>query len=432
MLYNWIVKSDKEGSIMTSRLELLSAGGFSACLMSFSAVDLWLGREPGSGILVLTNADTADLARLFGNLRYPGVNFADAALDCEKGTLYFQCVDSEMTVLSGCTEKSRRFPAGSPSFSFLAFYLDSKTGHYIDPRGNYHALLAIRNAINHGIESQNFGNMFEMLKNSINTGHEAVLTDTALVLAKYFSRTDITEKQIKETASLLRDKKRSPGSEEQRFLLTGLLTAPYPGLGFEFLKTVGFINDNWPELAVLDNVDQSKEYHPEGNVWKHTMETFNYRKAAARQQPHSPKTRTSLPFDLTLSLGLLLHDAGKAVAASSGSRRFDGHAELGAVQARRFLERLGFDGQLIGDVCYLVKNHMLPAALPRLPLSRTSEIMSSSLFPSLMELYRCDESSSFKGLDGYYDSAAVYQAYLRNVKNPYRSPEGKKIIHRQS
>jgi poly(A) polymerase len=70
---------------------------------------------------------------------------------------------------------------------------------------------------------------------------------------------------------------------------------------------------------------------------------------------------------------------------------------------------------------------MMPAALPRLPLQRTQETLESPLFPILLELYRCDEASSFKGLDNYYESAAAYQNYLRNVKNPYRSADGKKL-----
>jgi poly(A) polymerase len=167
---------------------------------------------------------------------------------------------------------------------------------------------------------------------------------------------------------------------------------------------------------VLDDVDHSKEFHPEGNVWKHTLETFRYRKAGQKSV-----------YDLRLSLGLLLHDTGKPAAESSGSRRFDGHAELGERQARRFLERLGFGASLIADVCYLVRNHMLPAALPRLPLIRTGEIMASPLFPTLLELYRCDESSSFKGLDAYYKSSATYQSFLRHCRNPYRSADGKKL-----
>jgi poly(A) polymerase len=74
---------------------------------------------------------------------------------------------------------------------------------------------------------------------------------------------------------------------------------------------------------------------------------------------------------------------------------------------------------------------MLPAALPRLPLIRTREIMESPLFPLLMELYRCDESSSFKGLDGYYESSAAYQAYLKHRRNPYRTADGRKISRRE-
>jgi poly(A) polymerase len=118
---------------------------------------------------------------------------------------------------------------------------------------------------------------------------------------------------------------------------------------------------------------------------------------------------------------------GKPLAESSGSRRFDGHAELGARLARKFLKDLEFDPFLIEAVFYLVKNHMLPAALPRLPLTRTREILESPLFSTLLELYRCDESSSFKGPAGYYESSSAYQSYLKYRHNPYRSADGKKM-----
>jgi poly(A) polymerase len=243
------------------------------------------------------------------------------------------------------------------------------------------------------------------------------LFDCALVLARYFPETGIREINTI-AASLGSPGSRSPaGIEEQRQLLAGLLLANNPAPGFELLKTCGFLAAHWPELAELDDVDHAKEFHPEGNVWKHTMEALRYRKSGG--------------LDLRLSLGILLHDIGKPISNSTGGRRFDGHAELGERQARRFLERLDFDAALIRDVCYLVRNHMLPAALPRLPLIRTGEIMSSPLFPALLELYRCDESSSFKGLDGYYQSSAAYQAFLKNRRNPYRSADGKKLKREQ-
>jgi poly(A) polymerase len=117
------------------------------------------------------------------------------------------------------------------------------------------------------------------------------------------------------------------------------------------------------------------------------------------------------------------------LSKGSGNKRFDGHAEIGAREASRFLVRLGFGSALSDDVYYLVKNHMLPAALARLSLIKTGDVMKSPFFPSLMELYRCDESSSFKGLEGYYENSAAYQNYLRNMKNPFRGADGKKYAN---
>ncbi|MDR1253070.1 MAG: HD domain-containing protein [Treponema sp.] len=383
-----------------------AAAGFSLYLHGFSAIDSWLKRSAAGGVRLLTNADIASLARLFENLRYPGADIGDAALDFESRSYYFICADSEKDLAQTRPDL--------PSFGLLKFYQDLKTLRFYDPCGMYSLLRQIRNR---GGGKSEPDSAFTVLRDTLNPGVERnrALMDGALILAKYFPDGEY-DGQIEQITGLFRGLPEGPPprEEEQRLLLTGILTAFNPGLGLGLLKSGGFINAFWPELAALDDVDHSKEFHPEGNVWKHTLETFRYRKNTA-------------VYDLRLSLGLLLHDVGKPIAESAGSRRFDGHAELGERQARRFLERLGFSASLTNDVCYLVKNHMLPAALPRLPLIRTAGIMASPLFPTLMELYRCDESSSFKGLDAYYESSAAYQSYLRYQGNPYRSAEGKKL-----
>jgi poly(A) polymerase len=377
----------------------ICGAGFPAYLHSFSAIDSYLGRSSPSSVYVIFGADLPDLARLFEGLRYPGAAFADAALDWGGKTWYFRCGDSQPI---------RRF--NSPnfnSFGFLEFFQDCKTRRFYDPNSVYPALRRIRDGTEHTAE--------QWLDAVHAETENRKLFDGAVILAKYFPETPLREIKKMSGAFSFPAGAAPPCAEEQRLLLTSLLEAANPAPGFELLKQSGFIASCWPELAVLDDVDQSKEFHPEGNVWKHTMEALRYRKAAG----HS--------FDLRLSLGLLLHDAGKPLSESTGNRRFNGHAELGERQARRFLERLGFDAALVRDACYLVRNHMLPAALPRLPLARTGEIMASPLFPALLELYRCDESSSFKGLDGYYHSSAAYRAYLKNKRNPYRSADGKKL-----
>jgi poly(A) polymerase len=382
----------------------ISDAGFPVYLHGFSAIDSYLGRNSTAVVQVLCGADLADLARLFEGLRFPGVAFADAAVDEGGKTWYFRCEEAPSGEGVDAVLHSRRH-----SFRFLEFYQDCKSRRFYDPNGIYPLLRYTRD----GVKCNEIGDMAQWWK-SINANADSCCTlfDAALILARYFPETK--NREINAIAAELGPV--SLGIEEQRLLLTMLLDAVNPAPGFELLKNCGFIAAHWPELAVLDDVEHSKEFHPEGNVWKHTMETLRYRKAG-----------NNAPMDLRLSLGLLMHDVGKPLAASAGSRRFDGHAELGERQARRFLERLGFESSLIRDVCYLVRNHMLPAALSRLPLIRTGEIMASPLFPTLLELYRCDESSSFKGLDGYYQSSAAYKAYLKYRRNPYRSADGKKL-----
>jgi poly(A) polymerase len=390
--------------------ETLVSAGYQVTLWGFSAIDRYLALPPLPFTWVETDADIAVLARLFEGLRFPGVDLADGAWEAGDRSWYFRCRDPDEARLSALAEDP------GPAFTLLSLTQDWTTRRFYDPCGVYPVLRRFR-AGSEPAEKAPPGETLQWLTPRPGTGRYAAALEGALIAARYGMEAG---RGLKEIARGIRDlpPDSPPGPERQRIALTALLLSPRPDRGLELLKGCGFIHEFWPEFALLDGVDHSKEFHPEGNVWNHTLETFRYRK---------PVARGGGAYDLRLSLGLLLHDTGKPLAASSGGRRFDGHAELGARAAQKFLERLEFDPSLISDVGYLVKNHMLPAALPRLPLSRTEKVMASPLFPTLMELYRCDESSSFKGLETYYESSAAYQAYLRYRRNPYRSADGKKL-----
>ena len=371
----------------------LTAEGYTVRLCAYGAIDKYLALPSLPCLLIETNANIADLAMFIENLRFPGMDIADGALDVSEGTCYFRCVENG--------EQSK------PPFPILSFAYDFGTSHFLDPQGVYPVLRKFQRGDSISLEKAVY---------SPGISRWRLIMDASLLLARYAFDT-VKRQCLEEFAETLANCPAGlpPGPEMQRTFLSCLLVSPKPDRGFNLLKYMGLLQELWPELAALDNVDHSKEFHPEGNVWSHTMETFRHRKPL-----------NSGGFDLRLSLGLLLHDAGKPIAASSGSRRFDGHAELGARAAARFLERLDFEPALTQDIFYLVKNHMLPAAIKRLPLTKTSGIMVSPLFPTLMELYRCDESSSFKGLDNFYENSAAYQNYLKNSRNPYRSSNGKK------
>jgi poly(A) polymerase len=397
---------------MESVVDALMHGGHQPRLVSFSALDRYCGLRPAPIRWVDSKADLAALAKIFGDLRFPGPDLADAATgtDIEPGdearpvrlVWYLRCEDDD------------RLPS---SFPILDFAWDVSRKSYIDPGELYPTARSFREGKKptDRVAPQPWWSDLSTASDRFRAA-----SDAAILLSRYRGAAPEEEGEARAlVAELIRplerlEKGRDPTAEEQRTLLSMLLVSRRPELGLSLLKAIGYVDALWPELGALDDVDHSKEYHPEGNVWVHTLETFRYRKLS----------------DLGLSLGLLLHDVGKPLSEASKGRRFDRHAELGAVAARSFLGRLGFDQTLIDEVFFFVRNHMMPAALPRLPLNRMQETLESPLFPLLLELYRCDESSSFKGPEGFYESCAAYRTYLKHVKNPYRSADGKKLMRR--
>lgn len=378
--------------------ELLEAG-WTAELIGFSALDRYFDIPSGPATFIQTTANLPDLSKIFEQIRFPGVALADAAVDLGEERFYFYCEESREAPYFLHPLLSLRYDMGRQSF--------------IDKAEIYPLLAAMARLLRNSDKKTK--QEYDLKEMPLHWTYPEYFLEYSAILARYSSLEDAYGGENLVSAIMTTKPPQAPVAnipiEMQRTYLELLLTSNRPDLGFSFLLKTGVISQIWPELAMMDRVDHSKEFHPEGNVWRHTMETFRYRKKP----------------DLLLSLGLLLHDSGKSFSESTGNHRFDKHAELGADVAIRFLNRLRFSSSTISKVQYLVRNHMMPAALPRLPLQRTQETLESSLFPLLLELYRCDEASSYKGLDNYYESAATYQNYLRHMKNPYRAADGKKL-----
>jgi len=355
----------------------LATSGLPAYEASFTALDAYRGlREAGVRFMV-ADGSLVDLARAFVELRYPGLPYADAAVespadDVELGptTTYFRCVDGPSA-------------AEASIFAPLDLLRDPRRNVFLDPKGVYPSLR-------------------EKVAPMRSGPPEDQLFQTAVLLAR--QPYELPPDSLPPLA-------RNFPVDAQRDLLALILTGPTPWRAFDLLLRVGFVGEYWPELAGLSGLGQSKDHHPEGDAWAHTMETFRYRK---------------LP-SLRLSLALLLHDVGKPAASAAEGRRFDRHAEIGSSVAARFLARLGFAPSQIADVSFLVRYHMMPAALPRLPLSRLDGVINDARFPLLLEVYKCDELSTFRGPDGYYEACAAYRAWERNSRNPWRSADGRKL-----
>lgn len=132
------------------------------------------------------------------------------------------------------------------------------------------------------------------------------------------------------------------------------LKADTPSLGLQFLADCGWLS-KFPELAALQNCPQHPEYHPEGNVWTHTLLVMDQ---AARLRP-------ALPADWRLAymFGMLLHDIGKPVTTDLKTFTAYGHEKAGLPLAKQFMERISNESELIDRTLRIVETHMRPSAL---------------------------------------------------------------------
>jgi len=129
-----------------------------------------------------------------------------------------------------------------------------------------------------------------------------------------------------------------------------------PSLGLAFLKDCGWLR-HFPELAALVDVPQDPGWHPEGDVWVHTLHCMD---AFADERLMDPWE------DLVVGFAVLCHDLGKpdtTVRGPDGVIRSRGHEQRGVELTLAFLERLTPNRRLAAEVAPLVAEHMRPSAL---------------------------------------------------------------------
>jgi len=130
------------------------------------------------------------------------------------------------------------------------------------------------------------------------------------------------------------------------------LKSKKPSIGFEVMETFGMLG-YFKELKDLQGVPQNPKYHPEGDVWIHTMMVID-----AMQMLHGADEKENL----MLSLAALCHDLGKPATTKleGGIIRAIGHESVGVPITEAFLERLTDEKQLIQKILPLVKHHLKP------------------------------------------------------------------------
>ena len=133
-----------------------------------------------------------------------------------------------------------------------------------------------------------------------------------------------------------------------------LLKSPKPSVGFELMRELGIIEKYYPELAAIFDVPQSKVWHPEGDVWVHTLMSVD--------EMVQLKTGDA-KHDLKMMFGVLCHDLGKATHTQIKPDRISaiGHEKAGVKPTETFLYRLTDEHDFINSILPLVEHHLAPS-----------------------------------------------------------------------
>lgn len=176
-------------------------------------------------------------------------------------------------------------------------------------------------------------------------------------------------------------------AERIRIELVKILTGPRPRMGIELLSEHGILKYILPEVEAMKGVLQPPEFHPEGDVWSHTM-------LMLEKMEKSPKVE--------LAMAVLLHDVGKPTTYSESERiRFDGHAQRGAKVAADIMRRLRFSKREVDLVESLVKEHLKFIEVKKMRISTLKRFMRLERFDLHLELHRLDCLASHGNLDNY-------------------------------
>ena len=169
--------------------------------------------------------------------------------------------------------------------------------------------------------------------------------------------------------------------------LTRMLCGSRPATAFRRLAELGLLEVCLPEIAVMRGVAQPPQYHPEGDVWEHTLKLLEL-----MEQPTE-----------TLAWAALLHDVGKPPTYEfrDGRERFPCHAHVGAELARTILERFHASRALTDAVAEVVGAHMMIGDVTDMRPSKIRRILARPTFAEDLELHRLDCLSSHADLANY-------------------------------
>jgi putative nucleotidyltransferase with HDIG domain len=203
--------------------------------------------------------------------------------------------------------------------------------------------------------------------------------------------------------------------ERVRDELTRMLTEGRAGSAFEMLDATGLLTQVLPEVAKMKGVAQPPQYHPEGDVWVHTLLLL-----------------AGLPAGCppALAWAALLHDVGKPATfrVAPDRIRFDGHVETGVRIAEEICRRLRFPNHETEQILSLIANHMRFADATKMKESTLKRFFRLPHFDQHLALHRLDCLASHGSLELYDFARERFETLPQEQVRPPLLLTGKDLI----
>jgi poly(A) polymerase len=178
-------------------------------------------------------------------------------------------------------------------------------------------------------------------------------------------------------------------AERIREELVRIFLSPHRVRGWDLLDASGLLRAVLPEVEAMKGCAQPEQFHPEGDVFKHTRLMLSL----------LPET-VSIP----LVFAVLFHDVAKPSTASvdeTGRIRFNAHDRIGAEMTERIMEGLRFSRAEIDATVEMVRQHMVFKDVPNMRVAKLKRFMARPTFGEELELHRVDCEGSHGMLDNY-------------------------------
>jgi poly(A) polymerase len=366
---------DAKRQAATEIVRRLRAEGFQAYFVGGCVRDLVMGREP-KDYDVATDATPEQVVKLYANALTVGAQFGVVMVPHETGNIEVATFRSDGRYADGRHPTEVRY-ARTPQqdvrrrdFTINGLLFDPESEQVLDYVGGQADMRARR--------IRTIGDPVERF----NEDRLRMLRAVRFAARFGFALDAAAKDAIRKLAPQIHD----VSAERVRDEIVKILTEGQARRGFELLDETGLLREVLPEIKALQGIQQPPEFHPEGDVWVHTLMMLE-------------GMRNPTPG---LALGVLLHDVGKPPTFTVRERiRFDNHVEVGAQMALEICQRLRLSTRETAHVVELVRHHLRFKDFSRMKRATQLRFLRMDGFAEHLKLHRLDCLASHGDLTNY-------------------------------